>query len=166
MQKLTEVKDLGVLMDSKLQFSTQITSIINTAKQRLYLLKKCFVVCSTEKLILGFKSYVLPILDWAYCSSVWSPHCARDIIRLESVQRGFTKSLAGYKNLSYAQRLVKSGLGSLELRRLCTDLCLRFKILHSQIYLSSFFVIDNVNATRGHCWKKFLRTELPLYGMH
>ena len=118
-------------------------------KQRLYLLKKCFVACSIDKLILDAKLYVLPILD--YCSLVWSPHCAKDIVRLESVQRGFTKSLSGYKNLSYAERLTRAGLCSLELRRLRTDLCVCYKILHSQIHF--FFVMASVNAARGHSWK-------------
>jgi hypothetical protein len=151
LQKLSEVKDLGVYMDNKLHFSKQITAVVSKAKQRLYLLKKCFVACSVDKLILGFKLYVLPILD--YCSSVWSPHCAKDIVRLESVQRGFTKKLSGYKNLSYAERLTRAGLCSLELRRLRTDLCVCYKILHSQIHVNSFFVMDNVNATRVRSWK-------------
>ena len=137
MQKLSEVNDLGVYMDNKLHFSKQITAVVSKAKQRLYLLKKCFVACSIDKLSLGFKLYVLPILD--YCSSVWSPHCAKDIVRLESVQRGFTKSLLGYKNLSYAERLTRAGLCSLELRRLRTDLCVRCKIFHSQNSFKFFF---------------------------
>ena len=103
LQKLSEVKDLGVYMDNKLHFSRQITAAVSKAKQKLYLVKKCFVACSIDKLILGFKLHVLPILD--FCSSVWSPHCAKDIVRLESVQRGFTKSLSGYKTLPYAKRL-------------------------------------------------------------
>ena len=142
---------LGVYMDNKLHFSTQITAVVSKAKQRLYLLKKCFVACSIDKLILGFKLYVLPILD--YCSSVWSPHCAKYIVRLESVQRGFTKSLLGYKKPSYAERLTRAGLCSLELRPHRTDLCICYKILHSQIHLNSFFVMDDVSATRGHSWK-------------
>ena len=136
-QKLSEVKDLGVYMDNKLHFYKQITAVVSKAKQRLYLLKKCFVACSVDKLILGFKLYVLPILD--YCSSVWSPHCAKDIVRLESVQRGFTKKLSGYKNLSYAERLTRAGLCSLELRRLRTNLCLCYKFLHSKNSCKFFF---------------------------
>ena len=121
----------------------------------------------------------MKLLQWAtsYCSSVWFSHCAKDIVRLESVKRGFTKSLSGYKNLSYAERLTRAGFCSLELRRLRTDLCVCYKILHSQIHVNSFFVVDNVNATRGHSWKikanrprldtmrYFLPTELLLSGM-
>ena len=49
--------------------------------------------------------------------------------------------------------LSRAGLCSLELRRLRTDLCICYKILHSQFHLNSFFVMDNVSATRGHSWK-------------
>ena len=40
LQKLSEVKDLGIFMDSKLHFSKQITAVVSKAKQKLYLLKK------------------------------------------------------------------------------------------------------------------------------
>ena len=55
--------------------------------------------------------------------------------------------------ICHTERLARAGLCSLELRRLRTDLCVCNTILHSQIYLYSFFVMDNVNATRGHSWK-------------
>ena len=151
MQKLDEIKDLGVIMDNRLNFSSQITAVISKAKQRLYLLRKCFVACTVDKQIHGFKVYILPILD--YCSPVWTPHCDKDIIRLESVQRLFTKRLPGYENLTYAERLVKAGLCSLELRRLRADLCLCYKIVHSQIHLDSFFTRIDAGPTRGHSLK-------------
>ncbi len=101
--------------------------------------------------------YILPILD--YCSPVWSPHCEKDIKRIESVQRLFTKRLSGYENLSYAERLTKAGLCSLELRRLRADLCLCYKIVHSQIHLDSFFTLTNAGPTRGHSLK--LKASAP-----
>ena len=92
-----------------------------------------------------------------------------DIVRLESVQGGFTKSVTGYKNLSYADRLARAGLCSLELRCLRTDLCLCFEILHknsSQIHINSDFIMDNVNAIRGQCWKiKDNRPRLAIYAV-
>ena len=58
-----------------------------------------------------------------------------------------------------SERLTRAGLCSLELRRLRTDLCVCYKILHSQIHLNSSFVMDKVNATRGHSWK--IKTNRP-----
>ena len=92
---------------------------------------KCFLTKDPIVLILAYKTYVLPILD--YCSVVWSPHEITDIKRIESVQRMFTKRLAGYSELSYSDRLVKAGLCSLELRRLLSDLIYCYKIVHGLV---------------------------------
>ena len=43
-------------------------------------------------------------------------------MKIEKVQRRFTKRLRGYRHMSYVDRLAKLGLPSLELRRLHLDL--------------------------------------------
>ena len=157
--KTFDVVDLGINFNSKLNFNDHITAIITKAKQRLFLLKKIFVSRNTSLLILGFKTYVIPILE--YCSQVWNPNCAKNIRRIESVQRMFTKKLAGYQGLNYKARLEKAGLCTLELRRLRADLCLCYKILHGQIDtpIQKFFELDNSRQTRGHNWKLKLTTS-------
>jgi len=87
------------------------------------------LLVTTATLILSFKLYVRPILE--YSSPVWSPHNLQLIIRLKSVQRAFTKRLRGYEGLSYKERLNKAGLQSLELRRKRTDLIVCYNILHN-----------------------------------
>ena len=59
-----EVLDLGVNFNSKLDFSEHISSIIAKAKQRLSLLKKIFVSKNSSILILGFTTYVIPLLEF------------------------------------------------------------------------------------------------------
>jgi len=70
---------------------------------------------------------VLPVIEYAY--SVWSPHYAADIRKVERVQRKFTKRLLGCSKLSYADILARLKLESLEVRRLRHDLILTYKIL-------------------------------------
>ena len=125
------MKDLGVMFNSHLSFDNHTTSIIAKAKQRIHLLKKSFINSNSLVLVKGYKIYILPILE--YCSPVWSPSALCDILRLESVQRSFTKSLPVYNNLTCAERLSKSGLCSLEQRRLYADLILFYKIIHKLI---------------------------------
>ena len=152
--EMDEITDLGVIFDSKLKFSTHITSIIAKAKQRLFLVHKSFVCKDPTILILAFKTYVLPILD--YCSPVWSPYNATDISRIESIQRVFTKRLIGYAGLTYNERLVKSSLCRLELRRLHADLTLCFRVLHNLTVLKwdNMFTFEKPKLHRmGHCWK-------------
>ena len=157
--EISELKDLGVIFNSKLSFTNHISAIIGKAKQRLFLLNKSFVCKDAKILITAYKTYVIPILD--YCSPVWSPYYASDIKRIESVQKGFTGHLIGYSGLNYGDRLVKAGLCTLELRRLHADLVLCFKIIHgmTDIKTDSMFLLDDSQLTRGHSWK--LRSYKP-----
>lgn len=148
---LDETKDLGVLFNSKLNFSNHITSIIGKAKQRLFLICKSFHYSNSEALIIAFKTYVIPILE--YCSQVWSPHSYSEIARIESVQRVFTKKLKSFEHLSYKDRLFKAGLCSLEHRRLIADLSLTYKILHGLTIADLDFQLAPGSSTRGHLWK-------------
>ena len=149
--QIKETKDLGVLFNSKLNFSEHISAIIGKAKQRIFFIRKSFASSASDALILAFKIYVLPIFD--YCSQVWSPHCHLDIARLESVQRMFTKRLKSFENLSYQERLKRAGLCSLERRRLMADLVLTYKILHGLTIIDLDLQLDNNGKTRGHPWK-------------
>ena len=74
----------------------------------------------------------------------------------------FTKRLKGFGELSYADRLNKASLCSLELRRLRADLILCYKLLHgltSVADITKFFVRDVTLNTRGHNWR--LRADRP-----
>ena len=81
--EISEFVDLGVTFNSKLNFSSHISLIIAKAKQRLYLLRKCFTSCNENALVDAFTTYVIPLLE--YCCSVWSPASLSEILRLETV---------------------------------------------------------------------------------
>jgi len=76
---------------------------------------------------------------------------------IEKVQRRFTKRLYGLKCLSYADRLSKLGLCSLELRRLQLDLILCYKIVFGIVNVSfnNFFSFGTLSKTRGHVYKLY-----------
>ena len=151
--QVLEIKDLGILFDSKLNFDAHISSIIANAKKRLFLLRKSFVTHDVKILLNAFITYVRPLLE--YCSQVWSPHTKKDIDRIEAVQRGFTKRLHGFEKLDYQERLFKANLFSLELRRLRSDLILCYKIIHKLIGIdmSNLFELDSNVRTWGHTLK-------------
>jgi len=75
-----------------------------------------------------FNTYVRPILE--YASPVWSPHLKLDILRIEKIQRSFSKRIPCLRNLSYDERLAALGSISLHKRRLYLDLVFMYKILH------------------------------------
>jgi len=147
---VNETKDLGVLVDSCLSFSDHIRGVVGKAKQRIYLLFKCFVSRDVSLLLKAYVSYVLPIFD--YCSAIWSPYKLTDVDLLENVQRNFTKRLQGMQDLSYEERLSRCGLVSLELRRLRKDLAVCYQIVNGLIAIDfkEFFVACPHTKTRGH----------------
>jgi ribonucleases P/MRP protein subunit RPP40 len=149
------IRDLGVIMDRDLSFTDHVDNIVSRASVRANLIIRCFVSGDTQLLTKAFTVYVRPILE--FNSSIWSPRHVKDIQRLESVQRQFTKRLSGLRDRDYNYRLRALNLESLELRRLKADLILTYKILFGLIDLdpNNFFSLQpehNIN-TRGHAFR-------------
>eukprot|EP00061_Rhincodon_typus_P013717 g40260.t1 len=67
-----------------------------------------------------YRTFVRPFLE--YCIQFCLPSYRKDSIKLERVQKRFTRMLPGMEGLCYKQRLNRLGLFSLELRRLKVDL--------------------------------------------
>jgi len=152
---VSTVTDLGVDVDSKLKFSIHINRVVRKAMTRSYLLARCFVSHDTNTLVKAFKVYVRPLVE--YCSSVWSPHYAKDIKLIESVQRKFTKRLSGLWGVSYTERLRRTGLERLDVRRLRADLILTYKIIfgHVNVDADQFFQLSQNVGTRDHAYKLY-----------
>ena len=77
------------------------------------------------------RTFVRPILE--YGCVIWSPLFKRDIGKIESVQRQFTKRLKG----SYTSRLDRMGLDSLYCRRIKSDLIMCYKILNNLVCIDA-----------------------------
>ena len=99
-------------------------------------------------LVRAFIVYVRPLVE--YNSVVWSPQNVYDIEPIEQVQRRFTKRLPGLNMYSYAVRLSKLHVPSLELRRLHTDLIMCYKIVFGliDVKFDDFFQLSTVVTTR------------------
>jgi hypothetical protein len=100
-------------------------------------------------------TYVRPILE--YCSTVWNPHMKADIVRIENVQRKFSKRISNMRSLSYENRLNTLGLEKLEIRRLRKDLCFIYSILNGSSSLNStdFFEVNRNQTRTNHPLKCF-----------
>ena len=84
---------------------------------------------------------------------MWNPHTRENIIKIEKIQKRFTKTLAGYIYLSYNERLIKANLKSLELSRLHADMILCYKILHDLVDIDKYNILRyelSSRITRGH----------------
>ena len=122
------VKDLGVLVDQKLNFKAHIEDCVIRARQRSALIFRGFLSRNIHNLILAYTSFIRPLLE--YAASVWSSSLTHLNDSVESVQRAFTRRLPGFVKLTYCKRLQKLKLQSLEHRRLIHDLVLCFNIVH------------------------------------
>ena len=69
--KVLEEKDLGVIVDSKLNFRKHISEKISKANTMLFLIKTTFKYLDAEMFQLLYKTLVRPHLE--YASPVWSP---------------------------------------------------------------------------------------------
>ena len=152
------VTDLGVIVDPDLKFNVHISEIVVRAKQRAAIIHRCFLSRKVGNLVLAFKTYVRPLLE--YASQIWNPYLNYLIEQIESVQRSFTKRLPGFVNLTYAERLTNLKLQSLEHRRLLSDLAMCFNIVHGYCALrfDDFFTFSTNPVTRGHS----LKLTIPL----
>ena len=113
-------KDLGVYVDSNLNFNEHISTIMKKAKNMCYMIMRTISFKSPEIMLPLYKALVRPSLE--YGNPVWCPFKKKDIDDLEDIQRFFTKCIIAFSHLSYEDRLRKLKLPSLSYRRLRGDM--------------------------------------------
>lgn len=164
-EEMTEVnseKDIGVVIDNKLNFSDHLAEKINKANKMVGLIRRTFVSLDEEIFKYLYVALVRPHLE--YANQVWAPYLIKDIDAVENVQRRASKRVPALKNLSYEDRLKKLGLPTLAYRRARGDMIETYKILsgvYDQEVCQDVFVMQEDRRTRGHTKKIFKeRTRL------
>ena len=82
---LTFAKNLGVTIDIKFNFNTNVSIITGRDHARAYLIREGFVSRNTQSLVRGFVTYVRAIIE--YASSNWSPSIITNIKRLNRFRK-------------------------------------------------------------------------------
>src|SRR5215467_11751771 len=156
-------RDLGLLVDNNVKFSSQCSVATKKANCILGLIRRNIAHKSKEVILRLYKSLVRPHLE--YCIQVWSPYLKKDIELLEKVQRRATKMISELRHLSYEQRLNRLGLITLEKRRIRGDFMQAFKIIKGidKVDYTRFFTLNVDRRTRGHRYKLIKkRTKLAM----
>ena len=75
---------------------------------------------SKDNILKLYRSLVRRHLE--YCFQAWRPYLQKDVDNIEEVQRHMTKMILELSQLNYEERLCRTNLLSLEIRRLQADL--------------------------------------------
>lgn len=138
------IKDLGINISHNLKWSDHIAFLKSHTLVSVFQLLKSFSTRNVWLLLKAYYTYIRPKLE--HNTVLWSPYLIKDIASLEIVQKRFTRIICIRCNIpfnSYADRLNKLNMKSLEYRRAEFDLMFMFKIFHniSEIKFNDYFVL-------------------------
>ncbi len=107
-------KDIGVTIESNLELFLHCKEAACKGNRLLGFINKKFSFKNKDITLPMYISLVRPHLEYAV--QFWSPHHAKDIAKLEAVQRRSTKMISSLRNKSYKERLARQNLFSIEKR--------------------------------------------------
>ncbi|GAB0204006.1 hypothetical protein GRJ2_002866200 [Grus japonensis] len=147
-----EEKDLGVLVDEKLNMSRQCVLAAQKANHVLGCIQRSVTSMSREVILPLYSTLVRPPPGVLH-PALGAPE--RDMELLERVQRRATKLMRGLDHLSYEDRLRELGLFSLKKRRLQGDLIVAYQYLKgaSRKDGEGLFIRECSDRTRGNGFK-------------
>ena len=136
LEQVQTFKYLGVLISSSLSWSPHVEAVCTKARKLLGLVYRRFYgLLNTRCMIEIYKTLIRPHLE--YAASVWAPHLARDIAKLEGVQKFALRMASHNWSASYQDLLTEFSLPSLERRRYMTRLIFLYKIINDLCYFPS-----------------------------
>jgi len=141
-----EEKDLGVLVDGKMDMSKKASHILGC-------IKRSVASRSREVILPLYSALVRPHLE--SCVQLWSSQHKKDMELLEWVQRRAIKMVRCIEHLSSEEKLRELGLFSLEKRRLWGNLIVVFQYLKGAYKKDGEYLFSKAccDGTRGNGFK-------------
>lgn len=180
LERVSQQRDLGVVFDPNLSFSSHIASKIEGAQRVAGFISRNTKKFKIEVSLHLFDSLVVPILE--YASIIWSPQYNVWVTLIERVQRKFLKCMYFRKFGIYPQRGCDQGYLlsifnrlSLSKRRDRVILCTMFRILKGSVDCPEIlaqlpFAINRLNSRKRNvfyltCPRTNLYKNSPVYKM-
>lgn len=148
LKRLGEIKDLGIILDERLTFKSNLRMITSRGNKMLGFVMRNSKNFSTEIMKVLYCAHVRSSLE--YASIVWSPiyNCDKNII--ENIQVRFTRYIAFkmgiYNNFNYKNILSILNMQSLKVRRISSDLIFLYKLLNNIINCSYLLSLIRLNV--------------------
>lgn len=141
--QVQSVKDLGVILSNDLGNKEHVFQVVMKANRILGMIKKSFATRDTVALLILYKAFVRPILEFGCI--LWSPSTKNLSEHLEKVQKRFCMFFSQLNGLNYRSKLSNLQLMSLNARRLRYGLIYLFKIFICDVNISleEFFIPSN-----------------------
>ena len=99
LEKTSEERYLGVLVDDRLEFDSHIKGVVNRANRMLGMIKIGFSCLDEEIFMNLYPVLVRPLLE--YCVQVWSPYKQKYIELIEGIQKRAVRLIPGLRGLTY-----------------------------------------------------------------
>ena len=100
LEKISEIKDLGVIVDNRLTFDSHLNYVKNKALKRLnYIIKSTTSLKNPYTLRKLYITLVRPIIT--YASYIWAPHQQCKIYELEKIQHILLRILAKRSGMTF-----------------------------------------------------------------
>ena len=101
--EVSEENDLGIIFQDDLKFNKHTSSKVQKANSLLGLIIRSFDYLDRDSYVRLYKDLVRPQLE--YGNSVWHQYLRKHVESLETTQKRFTRTLPGFKEISYFERL-------------------------------------------------------------
>ena len=133
-------KDLGVVINGKLNWTAQCRNLANQANKRLGLVRRTchFTLCSLERRAL-YLALVRSIFE--HCSPIWAPQSVGNLMLFDQIQRRAVKWIlkepfVSYSNKEFLDKQFSIDLLPMKYKFLHTDLCVFHNIVYETVKIS------------------------------
>ena len=134
---VTNEKDLGVVITSKLSWSSQCDNLVNKANNQLALVRRsCYFILDYKQRRVLYLSLVRSIFE--HCCQVWAPQSKKSLNSFDLLQKRAVKWILKEQHMSYSDTEFLNKQHKLDLlpmreKFIFSDLVLFYKIINDEV---------------------------------